>query len=184
MTKPISEQALESAVVADLLARHYRERPSTAFDKALCLDSGPAIDFIQATQPVEWEKFRLQHGDDAHHVFLKRVSQAIETDGAITALRQGVKVSGCRFKLAYFKPETALNPQTEALYQANQFSVIRQLFFSERSNQSLDLVLFLNGIPLFTLELKNLLNGQDVRDAVTQYCRTRDPREPLFAHGR
>ncbi len=105
-------------------------------------------------------------------------------DSALAALHQEVKADGCRFRLAYFRPETAFNPETQRLYQADAFTVIRQLRYSERTGHSLDLVLFLNGLPLFTAELKNLLNGQNVRDAIAQYRRTRNPREPLFTPGR
>ena len=87
-------------------------------------------------------------------------------------LRQGVKDSGCKFQMAYFKPSTGLNPETQTLYAANQFSVVRQLRFSEKTEHSLDLALFLNGVPIFTAELKNPLTGQNVEDAVTQYRRT------------
>ena len=184
MTKPISEHALEDAIVADLTAAHYLQRQPSAYDKALCLDAGPLIDFIQATQPKEWQKFVEQHGESARDAFLRRVSQAIDSDGVVTVLRQGVKATGCRFHLAFFQPETSLNPDTEVLYQANMFSVMRQVRYSEKTDHSLDLVLFLNGLPLFTAELKNQLNDQDVTDAITQYRRTRDPREPLFALGR
>jgi len=99
-------------------------------------------------------------------------------------LRQGLKVTGCKFRLAFWKPETTFNPDTEVLYQANQFSVMRQVRYSEKSEHSLDLVLFLNGLPLFTAALKHPLNGQDVQDAIRQYKTDRDPREPLFAYGR
>jgi type I restriction enzyme R subunit len=184
MSKPISEQALETAIVADLAQAHYVQRLPSAFDKALCLDPGPLIDFVQATQPKEWAKFRQQHGDDARGAFLKRVAAAVEADGTVTVLRQGVKATGCKFRLAFFKPETTFNPDTEVLYQANQFTVMRQVRYSERTDHSLDLVLLLNGLPLFTAELKNPLNNQDVTDAITQYRTTRDPREPLFALGR
>ncbi len=184
MSRTISEQALETAVVADLTKGHYILRSPSAFDKALCLDPGPLIDFVQATQPIEWKKYVQQHRDDARDAFLKRVAEAIEADGTVSVLRQGVKATGCKFRLAFFKPETSLNPDTEVLYQANQFTVMRQVRYSEKTDHSLDLVLFLNGLPLFTAELKNPLNGQDVTDAITQYRRTRDPREPLFALGR
>ncbi|MDA8746051.1 type I restriction endonuclease [Rubripirellula amarantea] len=184
MTKQISEQALEEAIVADLTAAHYIQRKPSAYDKALCLDAGPLVDFVQATQPKEWHKFVEQHGDSARESLLSRVSQAVESDGVVAVLRQGVKATGCRFRLAFFQPETSLNPDTEALFQANQFTVIQQVRYSERTDHSLDLVLFLNGLPLFTAELKNPLNSQDVTDAITQYRRTRDPREPLFALGR
>lgn len=184
MSKAISEQALETAIVADLVKAHYIQRQPSAFDKALCLYPGPLIDFVQATQPKEWKKFVEQHKDDAKPAFLKRVAEAVEADGAVTVLRQGVKVTGCKFRLAFFKPETTFNPDTEVLYQANQFTVMRQVRYSEKTDHSLDLVLFLNGLPLFTAELKNPLNDQDVTDAIAQYRLTRDPREPLFALGR
>ena len=98
MTKPISEQALEDAVVADLKATQYVQRPPSAYDKGLCVDPRPLIDFVQATQPKEWEKFRTQHGDSARDALLKRVAQAVETDGTVTVLRQGVKATGCKFR--------------------------------------------------------------------------------------
>ena len=91
---------------------------------------------------------------------------------------------GCRFRLAYFRPSSGLNEETRWLYQGNLFSVSRQLHYSERDNKSLDLALFLNGIPIFTAELKNPLTGQTVQDAIRQYRTDRDPREPLFAYGR
>ena len=184
MSKAISEQALETAIVADLTKAHYVLRQPSAFDKALCLDPGPLIDFVQATQPKEWAKYFQQHRADARDTFLKRVAEAVAADGTVTVLRQGVKATGCKFRLAFFKPETSLNRDTEVLYQANQFTVMRQVRYSEKTDHSLDLVLFLNGLPLFTAELKNPLNGQDVTDAITQYRRTRDAREPVFALGR
>jgi type I restriction enzyme R subunit len=184
MSKTISEQALETAITADLVKAHYIQRQPSAFEKALCVDPGPLIDFVQATQPREWAKFVVLHKDDAKPAFLKRVAEAIEVDGTVTVLRQGVKAAGCKFRLAFWKPETTFNPDTEVLYQANQFTVMRQVRYSEKTDHSLDLVLFLNGLPLFTAELKNPLNSQDVTDAITQYRRTRDPREPLFALGR
>ena len=92
--------------------------------------------------------------------------------------------SGCKFRLAYFRPASGLNEELQRLHAANLFAVVRQLHFSEQSSQSVDLALFLNGIPIFTAELKNPLTGQDVEDAIRQYRNDRDPREPLFAYGR
>ena len=184
MNKTISEQALETAIVAELVKAHYVQRQQSAFDKALCFDPGPLIDFIQATQPREWAKFYQQHKDDSKPAFLKRVAEAIEADGTVTVLRQGVKATGCKFRLAFWKPETTFNPDTAVLYQANQFTVMRQVRYSEKTDHSLDLVLFLNGLPIFTAELKNPLNEQTVQDGMLQYMRTRDPREPLFTLGR
>ena len=91
---------------------------------------------------------------------------------------------GCKFRLAYFKPASTLNPELQILHAANIFSVVRQLRYSEKNENSLDLAIFLNGIPLFTAELKNPLTGQDIEDAIRQYRFDRDPREPFFAYGR
>ena len=116
--------------------------------------------------------------------FLKRLAAEIERRGALDVLRNGIKDSGCKFRLAYFRPASGLNEETRRLHAANLFAVVRQLHYSEKNENSLDLVLFLNGIPIFTAELKNPLNGQDVEDAIRQYKTDRDPREPLFAYGR
>src|ERR1700722_13284720 len=113
MSKAISEQRLEDAIIADLVKAHYAVRLPAAFDKALSLDPGPLIDFVQATQPKEWKRFVEQHRETARDQFLKRVAEAIVADGTMTVLRQGVKVTGCKFRLAFWKPETSLNPDTD-----------------------------------------------------------------------
>ena len=95
-----------------------------------------------------------------------------------------VKDMGCTFRLAYFRPASGLNEETRRLYMANFFAVVRQVRYSTKNENSLDLVLFLNGIPIFTAELKNPLSGQTVEDAIRQYKTDRDPREPLLAYGR
>ena len=99
-------------------------------------------------------------------------------------MRNGIRDSGCRFQLAYFRPASGLNEETQRRYAANLFALVRQLRYSVKNENSLDLLLFLNGIPIFTAELKNPLSAQNVEDAITQYKRDRDPREKLFAYGR
>jgi type I restriction enzyme R subunit len=86
--------------------------------------------------------------------------------------------------MAYFTPASGLNPEIQKLYQGNIFSVVRQLKYSEANEYSLDLAIFLNGLPIFTAELKNPLNGQNVENAIKQYRTSRDPKEPLFAYRR
>ena len=99
-------------------------------------------------------------------------------------LRKGIKANGCKFQLAYFHPASGLNYELQKLYAANIFSEVRQLRYSERNQNSLDFVLFLNGLPIFTVELKNPFTGQNVENAIQQYRFDRDPHEPLFAFGR
>ncbi len=162
----------------------YRKRQPEDYDRALCLLPRDVVDFVLATQPKEWEKLKQHHGAAVREQFLKRLAAEIERRGALDVLRNGIKDSGCKFQLAYFRPASGLNEETRRLYPANLFAVVRQLRYSEKNENSLDLVLFLNGMPIFTAELKNPLTGQDVEDAITQYKTDRDPREPLFAFGR
>ncbi|MBI4768978.1 MAG: putative DNA binding domain-containing protein, partial [Chloroflexi bacterium] len=129
------------------------------------------------------------YGADVNDRFLKRLSREVERRGALDVLRNGVKDAGVKFQLAYFRPASGLNPELQRLHAANLFAVVRQLRYSVRADghpppRSLDLALFLNGLPIFTAELKNPLTGQTVEDAVRQYRADRDPREPLFAYGR
>lgn len=162
----------------------YHKRRPDEYDRVLCLIPRDVVDFVLATQPKEWAKLKQHHGGAVKEQFLKRLSSEIERRGALDVLRNGIKDSGCKFKLAYFRPASGLNEETQRLYQANLFSVVRQLRYSMKNEKSIDLVLFLNGIPIFTAELKNPLTGQTVEDAMRQYKTDRDPREPLFAYGR
>ena len=162
----------------------YHRRSATDFDRTLCLIPRDAIDFVVATQPKVWRRLREHHGGEVRDRFLKRLAREIERRGALDVFRNGVKDSGCKFQLAYFQPASGLNEETRRLHAANLFSVVRQLRYSTKTELSLDLALFLNGIPFFTAELKNPLTGQTVQDAIRQYRHDRDSREPLLAHGR
>ena len=202
MNVDISERAFEDAIEASLLQHSggavaekrasyldmppggYHKRRNEDYDRALCLIPRDVLDFVLATQPQEWKRLSQHHGADVEEQFLKRLSSEIRRRGTLDVLRNGIRDMGCRFRLAYFRPASGLNEDTRWLYQGNLFSVARQLHYSERNNKSLDLTLFLNGIPIFTAELKNPLTGQTVQDAIRQYRTDRDPREPLFAYGR
>lgn len=162
----------------------YRKRKAEDYDRTLCLLPRDVVDFVLATQPREWRKLGQHHGAAVKDQFLKRLAAEIERRGALEVLRNGIKDSGCKFRLAYFRPASGLNEETRRLHAANLFAVVRQLHYSTKHGKSLDLVLFLNGIPIFTAELKNPLNGQDVEDAIRQYKTDRDPREPLLGYGR
>ena len=208
MNTEISERAFEDAIEAALLRQgpdavagvretpappyghegmqpggYHRRRPED-YDRGLCLLSNDVLDFVLATQPKEWRKLSQHYGVQVKERFLKRLSSEIDRRGALDVLRRGVKDMGCAFRLAFFRPASGLNEATRRLYAANFFAVARQVRYSLKNENSLDLVLFLNGIPIFTAELKNPLTGQTVEDAIRQYKTARDPREPLFAYGR
>ena len=179
-----SEKNFEDSIEESLIKNGYQRRTSTDYNTELCLIPHDVFDFIQATQPKEWQKLKTQYGDDANTKLLKRLAKVIKIRGTLEVLRKGLKANGCRFKLAYFKPASGLNEETQKLYQANFFSIVRQLHYSGKTPaKSLDLALFLNGLPLFTTELKNPFKGQNVEQAVKQYCTDRDHKEPLFSFG-
>ena len=176
--------AEERASYMDMPPGGYQKRRDADYDRALCLIPRDVLDFVLATQPQEWKRLSQHHGAAVEEQFLKRLSSEIGRRGALDVLRNGIRDMGCRFRLAYFRPASELYEETRWLHQGNTFSVARQLHYSERNNKSLDLALFLNGVPIFTAELKNPLTGQTVQDAIRQYRTDRDPREPLFAYGR
>lgn len=162
----------------------YRKRTASDYNAERCLIPDDLVDFLLATQPKEWRRLKEQCGGETKARIVQRVSQEIEKRGTLNVLRRGVKLYGSRFDLVYFKPSTSRNPELQEKYRANVFSVVRQLPYSTDTSHTLDLGLFLNGLPLFTAELKNPLKGQTYRDAIHQYRSRRDPREPFFQFGR
>jgi len=162
----------------------YSLRSSNDYDRELCLIPQDVLTFVKSTQPKEWQKLARQFGPEAGEQLLRRLAKEIASRGTLDILRRGIRLYGARLKMAFFRPTTGLNPEILRLYQGNIFSVVRQLYYSNLTEHSLDLVLFLNGLPIFTAELKNPLTGQNVTHAIRQYQRDRDPREPLFAFGR
>jgi type I restriction enzyme R subunit len=162
----------------------YHRRDAGDYDPALCLIPRDIITFIQTTQPQEWSKIKRQYKEEARKRFLQRLKKDVDKHGTIHVLRQGVKDVGARIQLAYFRPHSGLNPELQQKYAANIFSVVRQLRYSETTGHTLDLTIFLNGLPILTAELKDPLTGQSWKNAVSQYKNDRDPREPLFDFGR
>ncbi len=177
-----TEKRFEDHITDHLLASGYRQRHSASYDKSLCLIPKDFLAFVQATQPDQWQKLEQQYGspDEAGQRLCERLQSEIDRKGTLQVLRKGIETRGCKFKLAYFRPSSGMNPDHLAQYQENCFVVIRQLQYSQSNANELDLALFLNGLPLVTAELKNSLTGQFVEQAVKQYKETRDPKEPLF----
>ena len=162
----------------------YRRRKPEEYDRSLCLIPRDVIDFVQATQPKSWARLKEHYGAEVRSEFLRRLAREIEKRGTLHVLRRGLKDRGIRIRLAYFRPASGLNEELQRLHDANLFAVVRQLKYSEKTEQSLDVALFLNGIPVFTAELKNPLTGQTVQHAIKQYRTDRDPKEPIFRFGR
>lgn len=159
----------------------YRRRTPMDYNKEHCMDIPLLLEFLQTTQAKEWKKLTEHHGEDfVREKFLKRLDEEIAVRGVLDVLRRGVKDNGCNFVLAYFQPATGMNEETQRLFAANIFSVTRQLKYSRQNENCIDMVLFLNGLPIFTVELKNQLTGQSIAHGKKQYRSDRDPREKLL----
>lgn len=162
------------------------------YDRKLALKVNPLIGFVRETQPEEWAKIEGLYGAHARERFLKRLTDELEPHGerggVLNVLRRGIRMApGAQFKLCFFKPATSKNPDAVARYHANRFEMVRQLRYGalpDDLNDSVDVVLFLNGIPVVTMELKNNLTGQRTEHAVKQYKRDRSPKELLFKPNR
>ena len=175
-----TETDFEDHIEQHLNQSDYRSLQSSHYDKSLCLIPSETLRFIQMTQLQEYQKLERQYGAETPDKLRDRVSREIKNRGVLDVLRRGVKDRGCSFNLTYFLPSSGMNPDHQRLYAQNRFSLIRQLKYSEKNEKSLDMVLFLNGLPLVTMELKNSLTGQVFTNAEKQYRTDRDPREPLF----
>lgn len=183
----VSEANFERLIETALVGQGYLKRTPADFDRALCLDTELVVKFIQATQPQTWARYTKQYPNAAAQRLTERLAAFVSQQGTSYVLHNEFKDSGCHFRLAYFQPNTTLNPAEQQRYKGNIFSVVRQLRYrplGEASQPELDLTLFVNGLPIFTAELKNQLTGQNVEHAIKQYRRDRPPSEPLFASGR
>lgn len=176
-----TEKRFEEDIESFLLTEQggYTKTTDT-YDPAVGLYTNTLISFIQATQPKEWTRFVNTCNSDPVRKFCVAFNNACDTDGLISVLRHGFKHRGIPFRVCYFRPESHLNKTATALYKQNICNVVRQWHYSADNNKSVDMVLVLNGIPVFALELKNQYTGQNVDNAKTQWMYDRDPRELCF----
>jgi len=186
--KKHTEARLEDAIVDHLTTQggyifvDYREKGNATgrYDKARALDPYLVLGFIRDTQEKVWKSLVAIHKDETEKIVLDHLGKELETKGILKVLRQGFKCYGKKLRVATFAPSNRMNPDMLALYGKNVLSVTRQLYYGETHTKSLDLVLFLNGLPIVTAELKNPLSGQTVENAKKQYKTDRDPRELIF----
>ena len=183
MSKSHTEYAFESAIERYLTrAGGYENGDRDSFDPARGLFPLDILAFIQSTQPKEWQYLVNLQGEKAGETLLDDLCRALDSEheGCLSVLRHGFKCFGKRFRAAYFAPASGMNPDTQKLYAANRLTVTRQLRYSARHGNTLDVTLALNGIPVATAELKNPMTGQTWRDAVAQYKQDRDPADLIF----
>lgn len=140
------------------------------------LDAVTLANFVQTTQPKAWERFERMCNSDSTAKFAKVFNDAVDRLGMVAVLKHGFKHRGISFKVVFFKPESGLNESAADRYAKNVCRCIRQFHFAETGNQTIDMVLDVNGIPLVGIELKDQFTGQDVENAMRQWREDRDPR--------
>jgi type I restriction enzyme, R subunit len=175
-----TENHFEDHIEQRLLESSYEQCVAKEYDKSLCLIPSKLIEFILETQPKKYQKLTEEYGESTSIKLTKRISEQIESKGVIEVLRKGVTDRGSHFDLLYFQPKSGLNPEHRDLYNKNRFIVLRQLKYSLRNENSIDMGIFINGIPIMMLELKNSLTGQNHTHGINQWRNDRDPKEPLF----
>ena len=159
------------------------QRNDNWYDKDLCVVGDEFIDFLKETQKETYDKLHKKYGENTNKNIFKRLHKEIENKGLIHVLRKGFNdVHGGNIKTLYFQPSSSLNVNYRTdKYLKNKFLLVRQLHYSPHNNNSIDIVIFINGIPILTIELKNQLTGQTVDNSDKQYRFDRNPkREPLL----
>ena len=177
--------------ICQYLAQHgwlYAEDDAAGYDRARALFPLDVLAWVKETQPKAWETLSKNHGAQAGESLMARLRDQLDQRGTLDVLRHGIELLGLRqpLKLAEFKPALAINPEILARYEANQLRVVRQVRYSLHNENCIDLVLFLNGLPVATVELKTDFT-QSIGDAIDQYRFDRLPQskgkaaEPLLS---
>lgn len=172
------EEDIENFLLSDR-GGYIKGNPSD-FDREYALNRKDLFEFLEDSQEKEWNRYKNAFPYDYEKNFIKRFNEEVALRGIIDVIRNGITDRGFKFKLAFFKPETTLSQEGWDLYNKNRLNETRQLKYSTQNENSIDIVLLLNGIPLIALELKNQITGQDSSNAQRQFMYDRDPRELIF----
>lgn len=185
LKKQLSEQAFEEHVAKTLVKMHgYVLRESERYDRDYAMDIDLLMQFLERTQSEKLEALEERHGDRYREKLIDRIDDELKKHGILAVLRKGIDQASEHFEFMYFAPVSTLNPQAQEQFESNIFSVMRQVYFSPHNEKSIDLGLFINGLPIATVELKNECTGQTVENAKRQYRTDRDAREKLLTFKR
>ena len=169
MTKVYSETTFEKDIVELLTSTgEYQQGHAVDVERESGHSHSILHEFITNSQPKEWEKFVTIHQDQAEGKFFYRLYKEIDSRGLLELIRHGFTSHGIKFKLAFFKPESGLNPEAIELYNKNIFTVTRQVKYDRHNENSVDLLISLNGLSIITIELTNAFTGQTTANAERQ----------------
>lgn len=183
-TTDMSEKGLESLIEKSLLEEaHYEKGFSKDYDKTHAIDVVKLLEFLKKTQPEIVEKYNLEQDGIDREKFLSALQSKIEKKGIVETLRKEFYYLNDSITLFYAFPSEN-NVKAKEMYEQNIFSVTRQLYYHPTHDYSIDMVIFINGLPVITMELKNLITHQNIYNAMKQYREDRDMRDLLFHFGR
>ncbi|HBZ35899.1 MAG TPA: restriction endonuclease subunit R, partial [Rikenellaceae bacterium] len=181
MDNLLKEKSFEDAIEKFLVTEGgYQKGDANSFDRVLALDTDTLLSFVQTSQPKKWEKYILVYGSEAPNAFVRRFDKEVASRGLLDVLRKGFKDRGIEFRVCFFKPETSINEETIKKYNQNILHCTRQLHYSVINKNSVDIVLFLNGIPVVSMELKCQFTGQTAMYAINQYKFDRASKDKVF----
>jgi type I restriction enzyme R subunit len=162
------------------------QRDDNWYDKNLCVVGDDFIEFLKTTQEETYDKLQRKYGENTNKTVLNRLNKEVDSKGLVHVLRKGFNdVHGGNIKTLFFQSNSSLNEERRKKYLQNKFLLVRQLHYSPNNNNSIDIVIFINGIPILTIELKNQLTGQTVDNSDNQYRFDRNPKgEPLLQFDR
>lgn len=168
--------------IEDYLINHdyYKTISPAEYDKDLCVIPSEIIAFIKDTQIEKYNALKEQYGNNVDHHIVENVSRNLSNFKTLSVLRNKLKDRGQSLDLVYFRPENNKSPEHEVWYAKNRLTIVRQLQYSKRNHKEIDIVLFINGIPVVSMELKNALTGQNHHNAIKQYMQDRDPKGEAF----
>lgn len=177
----LREKTYETDIVSAFIQNGYIEGKSADFDRDYALDTTALLTYVKTTQATEWKRYSTKYAKPEEQ-FIKRFCDVVAKSpkGILDILRKGFTDKGSKFFVLQNRPETDLNESLLRNYEANIFTCTRQLYYSKSNKNSVDIVLFINGIPLVSMELKCELTGQSTKNAIEQYRFTRSPKELLF----
>ncbi|WP_280550695.1 DEAD/DEAH box helicase family protein [Halomonas sp. 11-S5] len=182
------EAPFQQDVIDAMLAGGWKTGPASGYDRAKALYTEDLLAYVQEAQPERWAKFCKANPQAPETVFVQKVVRELDKAGTLEVLRHGLKVPGVKFDLCSFPPDHGMNPDALARSRANRLRVVPEVAYSPHArekgtgqqsyNPRLDLVLFVNGLPTATLELKSEFK-QSVENAKRQYRRDRPIKDPL-----
>ena len=158
----------------------YQKGNPAAFDRKLALDKSTFVSFIKNSQPAQWKRYEKIYGADSDTKVVERFNREVKMTSLLNVLRHGFTDRGIKFRVVFWEPETSLNTTSQMQYEANVLHCIRQLHYSLSNENSIDIVLFLNGIPVVSMELKCQFTGQNITNAIAQYKFDRASKDPIF----